>query len=363
MPPERYLLDGLPGETPSHETVQQIIEAESGKGTQGIRRAWQASDSARVVLTSDAAGVKISRDNGVTAPAQVIVDGTAAGGQLSGTYPNPGLSTAALDLLCPPGTIVAYGGVAAPAGWVACDGAAYANAAYPRLQAVLGYAYGGNGTTVFAVPDLRGRFPLGASGPHPRASVGGSDSPAHTHPQTHNHGMNSHTHGPGLHTHLPGAHVHSGAGHTHTPGVHTHGMQTHTHVVDVDHDHANALAAAGVSATATNAILNGTGASTTVPASNHTHPVDIPSLTTTLKTSQGAVTSGAASGPSANDTGGASAANTGGPSLDATTTPVAATPTDAATGSTANDSTAGAGAWATDGLPPFQAVAYIIRTG
>jgi microcystin-dependent protein len=48
-----------------------------------------------------------------------------------------------------------------PSGWVACDGTVYASSTYPDLFALLGSTYGGNGTTTFGVPDLKGRAPMG----------------------------------------------------------------------------------------------------------------------------------------------------------------------------------------------------------
>lgn len=49
----------------------------------------------------------------------------------------------------------------APDGWLLCDGTVVNIADYPRLFAVLGTTYGGDGTTTFGLPDLRGRVPLG----------------------------------------------------------------------------------------------------------------------------------------------------------------------------------------------------------
>jgi len=48
----------------------------------------------------------------------------------------------------------------APRGWAQCDGAILSINQYPTLYAVIGVQYGGNGTTTFALPDMRGRVPV-----------------------------------------------------------------------------------------------------------------------------------------------------------------------------------------------------------
>lgn len=63
----------------------------------------------------------------------------------------------------PAGTIVAYGGVNAPGGWLVCNGATVSRSTYSGLFAALGTTYGsGDGSTTFALPDLRGRTVVGA---------------------------------------------------------------------------------------------------------------------------------------------------------------------------------------------------------
>ena len=63
----------------------------------------------------------------------------------------------------PAGTISAYGGVAAPMGWLLCQGQLVSRTTYAALFAAIGNTYGaGDGSTTFAVPDLRGRVPAGA---------------------------------------------------------------------------------------------------------------------------------------------------------------------------------------------------------
>ena len=48
-----------------------------------------------------------------------------------------------------------------PSGWAFCQGQEIKIADNPALFAVLGTTFGGNGTTGFFLPDLRGRVPLG----------------------------------------------------------------------------------------------------------------------------------------------------------------------------------------------------------
>lgn len=48
----------------------------------------------------------------------------------------------------------------APSGWHICDGTLLSIQQYSALFALLGTMYGGNGTTTFALPDLRGRVPI-----------------------------------------------------------------------------------------------------------------------------------------------------------------------------------------------------------
>ena len=62
----------------------------------------------------------------------------------------------------PAGTIVAYGGATAPAGWLLCDATAVSRTTYARLFAIIGTAFGvGDGTTTFNLPDVRDRLTLG----------------------------------------------------------------------------------------------------------------------------------------------------------------------------------------------------------
>lgn len=191
-------------ETPSEAQLNQLIWSEQGVAGKGIARTWTRPDSDLVILTADATGVNISKDDGTTPPTPVLVEGSAAGGALTGTYPSPTLAPASVDLLVPPGTIWAFAGPSAPDGWLPCDGVARSTATYPKLYAVIGATYGTAGPGTFRVPNLVGRVVLGESPTHPRGQSAGSETapgPVHTHPGPHRHGLNNHTHGLNGHTH------------------------------------------------------------------------------------------------------------------------------------------------------------------
>jgi microcystin-dependent protein len=51
-----------------------------------------------------------------------------------------------------------------PRGWALCNGALLSIQANQALFSLLGTYYGGNGSSTFALPDLRGRAILGSSG-------------------------------------------------------------------------------------------------------------------------------------------------------------------------------------------------------
>lgn len=65
----------------------------------------------------------------------------------------------------PVGTILPYGGTNLPDGYLLCDGSEQLISNYPDLFSVIGYTYKAlgllQGVSTFALPDLRGRFPLG----------------------------------------------------------------------------------------------------------------------------------------------------------------------------------------------------------
>jgi microcystin-dependent protein len=63
-----------------------------------------------------------------------------------------------------------FAGDFAPKTWALCYGQTMAITTNQALFSLLGTTYGGNGTSTFQLPDLRGRIPLGAGNP----SYGGS---------------------------------------------------------------------------------------------------------------------------------------------------------------------------------------------
>ena len=58
--------------------------------------------------------------------------------------------------------IMLFGGNFAPRGWAFCDGQLLPISSNSALFSIIGTAYGGDGRTTFALPDLRGRVPMHA---------------------------------------------------------------------------------------------------------------------------------------------------------------------------------------------------------
>ncbi len=59
------------------------------------------------------------------------------------------------------GGIVLFAGNFPPVGWALCQGQLIPISQNSALFSLLGTTYGGNGVTTFALPDLRGRVPIG----------------------------------------------------------------------------------------------------------------------------------------------------------------------------------------------------------
>lgn len=107
------------------------------------------------------------------------------------------------------GEIRIFAGNFAPAGWALCDGQLMPISENETLFNVIGTTYGGDGQATFAVPDLRGRFPLhNGQGPGQSSYLigqnGGVESvtlttqqiPIHTHPALCNNGSGANTSNP-----------------------------------------------------------------------------------------------------------------------------------------------------------------------
>ena len=131
------------------------------------------------------------------------------------------------DTVMPAGVIVPFGGTAAPAGWLLCNGAEYEIVAYPRLGAVLGSTYGTAQQGHFRVPDLRGRTALGA-GTGVGQGAAGAGQPAGTPLTARDNGAWGGDERAQQHAH----NTEGAGGHTHgmdEAGVHGHGyMRTHS---------------------------------------------------------------------------------------------------------------------------------------
>lgn len=129
----------------------------------------------------------------------------------------------------PAGVISQFAGASAPTGYLLCQGQTVSRTTYAGLFTAIGTTYGaGDGSTTFALPDLRTRVPVGQNGSGTFATLG-STGGAETHTlttaqmPTHNHTVSIVDPG---HVHNNTASTDSQGGHNHTVtvsgGAHTH---------------------------------------------------------------------------------------------------------------------------------------------
>jgi microcystin-dependent protein len=128
--------------------------------------------------------------------------------------------TVTLPAPIPSGVISQFAGSSAPTGYLLCEGQTISRTTYSDLFAVVGTTYGaGDGSTTFALPDLRTRVPVGknASGTFANlGATGGAESITLTAAQS---GLPAHSH----------ANTLSDPGHNHTQVAHTHTQNAHGH--------------------------------------------------------------------------------------------------------------------------------------
>jgi microcystin-dependent protein len=189
--------------------------------------------------------------------------------------------------LVPVGTVISTALAATISGWLLCDGSNVSRTTYAGLFTAIGTTYGsGDGTTTFAVPNLKGRIPVGLDAAQTEfdtlGETGGAKAHTHTNSNTGTAGAHTHAIDPPLtstssdsHSHTAPAHTHTGPSHTHTGPAHTHTGANHTHDTNIgegttssdSHSHTDTTSDPSYTGTAAY------GSTSVVPGPNHTHSV------------------------------------------------------------------------------------------
>ena len=115
------------------------------------------TNNKRTVTAPDANGVMVLDTFSQTLTNKTYQDAVFIGNQPVERQPAP----AGDVIMCPVGASMDFWGDVAPQGWLLCFGQLVNIADYPRLFAVLGTKYGGDGVTTFGIPDKRGRGSIG----------------------------------------------------------------------------------------------------------------------------------------------------------------------------------------------------------
>lgn len=109
----------------------------------------------------------LSPDQRVASVGYAMMAAGVQSGAITTAMIAPGAVTAeklAADSSIPPGTVVAFAGTSAPAGWALCNGQELdgTQPQYAALFSAIGQTYGAGTGDNFRLPDLRGRVAMGA---------------------------------------------------------------------------------------------------------------------------------------------------------------------------------------------------------
>jgi microcystin-dependent protein len=124
-------------------------------------------------LNTTAAPTVVVADNEVTT-AKILDANVTTAKIADGNVTLAKLVTAVQQALLPAGAVQAFAMNSAPAGWLAADGSNVNRTTYAALFSAISTTYGvGDGSTTFALPDLRGYFVRG-SGTNGDGTVSGA---------------------------------------------------------------------------------------------------------------------------------------------------------------------------------------------
>ena len=207
------------------------------------------------------------------------------------------LASALQNFLVPVGTIAMWGGVAAPTGWLLCDGTS--TTGYTTLAGIIG------ATT----PDMRGRFPIGDNSTLTLLGTGGSTTiseanlPVHRHANTASAATSVTVNSGGAHTPTAssasaGSHNHTGTvdsngSHVHTMNATFYNLGAHNHDLLVDYVATGTAGAGIVGGGVPNAVQSsGSHAHTftTGDAGSHSHTITVDAVAAHTHTASGSTT-------------------------------------------------------------------------
>ena len=145
-----------PGDWVRYEDVYIVVSRRENNGLPVYTAVREVTDNPTYATADIPFGSLITALNSAMLGGKVEADLEVADSVLHG-----GKSSA---FLVPVGTILPYGGAAAPTGYLLCTGTSYLRADYADLFAVIGTSFGAADGTHFNVPDLRGQFLRGKDG-------------------------------------------------------------------------------------------------------------------------------------------------------------------------------------------------------